>query len=244
MRFKLSSAALVVWVLALSSALSQTSINIVGYYNRVLYPGDNLLANQLVASDNSLNGVLATGVPEGSTFTKWDPLANAFLPYSIFDGGTWSINYSFNPIDGLGGVLNAPSRFTNTFIGEVYQGHDAAHHVDGPLFGYWDGTPRGGGLLLLADQDPITAGFDRVVGRAPQDGEWVRTLNELSQVYSVTTFHQGSGWDNGEPALAVGQAAYFHLVPEPSTAALAALGAIVMVVRRRGSSRARNQLLL
>jgi hypothetical protein len=88
-------------------------------------------------------------------------------------------------------------------------------------------------LSLLADQDPIMASFTNVVGRAPLDGESVRILDETNQIYSVTTFRQSSGWDNGEPMLAVGQAAFFSLVPEPSTVQLAVLGAAALMLSRR-----------
>jgi hypothetical protein len=197
--------------------------------------GDNLIANQLSATNNTLDLILSAGVPNGSTFARWDPVAHAFLPSSVFDAGSgqWSINYALNPVDGVGGLLHTPSIFTNTFVGEVYQGSDPAHQVDGALFGVWDGTPRGGGLLLLACQDPIVADFLHVVGRPPVDGEWVRMLNEPSQTYSLTTFHSGSGWDNGVPTLGVGQSAFFQLVPEPGSAAFVGLGLGLAFASRR-----------
>ena len=231
---KLQLAVLVVGFGTTSSAFAQ----VVGYVNRVFYAGDNLVANPLLHGDNSLNTVLAYSVPDGATFTKWNGAANQFLPSSVFNAAShsWSINYDFNPTDGQGGVLHSLSPFTNTFNGAVYQGHDYAHSINGNLFGYWDGPARPGGLSLLADADPIEANFMHVVGRAPQDGEWVRTLNEANQTYGVTTFHQVSGWDNGEPALAVGQAAYFELVPEPSTIALGGLGAAAVTILRRRKS--------
>jgi hypothetical protein len=216
-----------------TTALAQSTLNIVGYINVVLQPGDNLVANQLLqqVTDNTLNNCLVGGVLAGTTFTQWDPVHNQFLPLSMFNGHTWSINYNWNPVDGMGGVINSPSLATNTFVGEVYQ--NASHPVGDPLFGFWDGTLRSPGVYLLQDQDPIQASFTMVVGRDPLDGESVRTLNALTQTYSLTTFHQGVGWDNGVPSLAVGQSAYFTLVPEPSTLALAALGLALMIRPRR-----------
>jgi PEP-CTERM motif len=243
--FKLKLAVLAVGFATTLPAFAAQPLNIVGYYNRRFYAGDNLVANQLSKDDNRLDSLLTNGVPDGATFTKWSSSANQFLPSSVFDAASdsWSINYDFNPVDGLGGVLHSPSPFTNTFVGEVYQGHDFAHSINGSLFGTWDGPPRPGGLSLLADQDPITATFENVVGRAALDGEWVRTLNEASQTYSVTTFHQISGWDNGQPMLAIGQGAYFELVPEPSTVALGGLGAAALTLlsrRKWGISLARR----
>ena len=47
------------------AAWAQTDVysgNIVGYYNRFLSPGDNLIANQLGTTNDTLNNVLASGV--------------------------------------------------------------------------------------------------------------------------------------------------------------------------------------
>ena len=45
--------------------------NIVGYYKLMLYPGDNLIANQLDNDNNTLNAIFQPGVPEGATFTDF-----------------------------------------------------------------------------------------------------------------------------------------------------------------------------
>src|SRR5436190_10523619 len=103
--------------LSLQPAFAQTSINVVGYLNLPLYPGDNLVANQFSQGDNTLNTVLINGAAAGSTFTMWDSTANSFLPLSIFDGYSWSINYTFAL--GSGGLLNSPLMATNTFVGNV-----------------------------------------------------------------------------------------------------------------------------
>ncbi len=209
---KHSKTSLAVWFLcfsALTTTLAQSSLNVVGYYTVMLQPGDNLIANQLIQTNNSLNNILVGGVLAGSTFTQWDPVHNQFLPPSVFDGHSWSINYNWNPVDGMGAVIHSPGPPTNNvFVGEVYMSPLPGHGIDEPLLGYWDGPSRGAGVFLLADQVPITSSFTMVVGRDPVDGESVKTLDPLTQVYSVTTFHQGIGWDNGVPSLAVGQAAF------------------------------------
>jgi hypothetical protein len=99
------------------------------------------------------------------------------------------------------------------------------------------------GLHLLSCPVPLEiATFQQVVGRDPLNGEWVETLNEATQTYAITTFHTGIGWDNGEPALGVGQAAFFNfgpvLVPEPSVLALASLGAVTLFRFGRNCRRA------
>ena len=61
------------------------SANVVGYYNLTIYSGDNLIANQLETTNNTLNFLLSSpSVPNGATFTEWDSVANAFLPASTY----------------------------------------------------------------------------------------------------------------------------------------------------------------
>ncbi len=225
-----------------ATALGQTnyySINVVGYYNRLVRPGDNLIANQLgfQASggyDNAINNVLTWGIADGSTFTKWDPVANQFLPVSIFSAAStnWSINYKLDL--GEGGLLHSDVETTATFVGEVA---GSIYNVDTGEYHWTPGyTP---GLRLLSCPVPFDSEtFEQIVGRSPNDGEWVKILNEATQTYSVTTYHVGLGWDNGDPVLTVGQAAWFDLgpvaVPEPSSSLLlAAAGAMTLLWLRR-----------
>jgi hypothetical protein len=201
--------------------------NIVGYINRPIFPGDNLVANQLIATpNNSLNNILI-GVADGATFTKWDATANVFLPLSTFSLSThtWSINYTLNL--GEGALIHSPSQSTNTFVGEVgpYLNEFGPPRQVGWNPGYADG------LHLISNPIPFNdATFNEVVGRAPEPGEWVRILHEPSQTYFTTTF-DGSVWDNGAPALRVAQAAWFNLgpvtVPEPSSLALVAAAGLI-----------------
>lgn len=94
--------------------------------------------------------------------------------------------------------------------------------------------------------------FTNVTGRLSRDGEWAAILNPATQTYTLTAFHTGSGWDNGDPVLGYGQSAWFDLggalpadlssipvVPEPSAIALGSLAIASLFVRRaRAPSRA------
>jgi hypothetical protein len=220
-------------LLAAPATFGQTySINVVGYYNLTLYPGDNLIANQLGTPDNRLNNLLIYGVADGSTLTKWDPLANQFLPASVFDAATtnWSINYSLTY--GEGALLHSPGTTVNTFVGEVFPGYNIDTFVLN-----WNPN-NANGLYLISSPvpmaRPISQMFAAVTGRSPRDGEWVRLLDPATQTYLTTVFDPFSGtWSNGDPVLGVGMAAWFNLVPEPSMTALLAVGAAAMVWRRR-----------
>lgn len=220
-----------------SAADCQTTYsgNIVGYINQTLYGGNNYIANQLSTSNDTLNAIFQTGVvPEGTTFTEWDPTLDQFLPTSTYDTVTgWSINYTLTY--GEGGLLDAPMTFSNAFIGSVWSGFNP------PPATFQPPLVTGSGTLFLSCMIPITADFYDVVGRDPQNGESVTLLDAATQTYTTTTFEDGS-WSNGDPTLNVGESAFYNLesynpveVPEPAAYGLIAVGAVVLgVMRKRG----------
>jgi hypothetical protein len=203
------------------------SQNIVGYYNQVLSAADNLIANQLSQSNNTLNVIFQSVVPEGATFTEWDSTTQKYLPTSVYNINTgWSINYELDY--GQGGLFHSPLTFTNTFVGGVWPGFNGNDPFVPPLV-------TGSGSLLLSCFIPISdATFYDVVGRGPQNGESVTVLNAVSQIYTTTTFQKGV-WDNGVPTLNVGQAAFFNLepVPEPSVYTLIGASLLFAVTARK-----------
>lgn len=211
------------------------SHNIVGYLNLVLFPGDNLIANQFGNSDNSLNAIFQQNIPEGATFAKWDSTSLQYLPFSTYDTDSgWSINYDLSY--GEGGLLHSPSLFTNVFAGTVWPGFDGVSTFIPPLV-------SSNGLYLLSCYIPLgPATFYDVVGRDPQNGESVTTLNALSQISTTTIFENGS-WDNGDPLLGVGRSAFFNLgpdfnlepVPEPGVFSL--FGASIVLLATFGRMR-------
>jgi hypothetical protein len=212
------------------------SLNIVGYINRPILPGDNLIANQLKGNvDNTINNILL-GVANGATFTKWDSSANAFLPLSTFSLGTWSINYTLNL--GEGALIHSPSLTTNTFVGEVAVYTNIVPNL-GPVGLHWAPNYADGLHLISCPMPvggPVSSMFANVVGRAPEAGEWVKVLDESTQTYITSTF-DGVNWDNGDLPILVSDSAWVHLgpaiVPEPSTVALSVLAGFAILGSRR-----------
>jgi hypothetical protein len=230
-------------ICATSQVRAQYSQNIVGYINLRIYTGDNLIANQLSDGINRLNDILGVTngpIQDGATFTKWDPAANAFLPASTYSAssGQWSINYGLT--FGEGGVLHSASLWTNTFMGDVYP-PAVPYIVSGNLdpANYWHPN-YAAGLYLISSPIPIDGPIDEMfpylVGRAPQDGEWVKLLDPATQVYLTTTFHAGTGWDNGDPTLSIGQSAWVSLVPEPVALNLCGICAAMLLLFRSRKS--------
>ncbi len=217
-------------LLFVCASLAQISGNIVGYYTKVIYAGDNLIANQLSFSNNLLSEILRD-VPEGSTFTKWDPVNLEFLPRSVYTAsGGWSMDYSLTY--GEGGLLYTPVTFTNLFVGDVWPGFEPGEPFVPPLI-------ASNGYFLLSCVVPIPdATFSQVVGREPQEAEYVARFNPVTQTYFTTRFRNGA-WDNGPPLLQVGEAAFFNLgpvvVPEPMGLSVGGIGLVFLCRLARGS---------
>ena len=216
------------------------SLNIVGYVNAIFQPGNNWFGNPLSnttasGTDNTLSQLFPIA-PDGTTVSLWNAMQNQYTPSATFSGGAWSGDLALEP--GTGALLNTPSLFTNTFVGTVLDLNGSG----------WDGLslhppqPFSGpnGLYLLSSQCPVAlpvsggpSTFEAIIGRAPREGEQVTTLDPLTQTYATTTF-VGGAWNNGDPSLAIGQAALFNLgpVPEPSVLGLMAVGLGVLGLHR------------
>jgi hypothetical protein len=192
--------------------------------------GQSLIGNPFDAEDNSLNGIFdPLSVPQGTMLTKWDAANGQYLPISVFTSGSWSINYMLPP--GEGALLTAPNAFSNQFIGIVLTLENPAPPANG--------AP---GTYLLSSKAPLQLGpghppvFESVIGRGPRNGERFRWLDQSTQSFQTTSYAAGA-WNNGAPALNIGQAAFFVLLPEPSTFMTSVIAVILAMLLRRGCSR-------
>src|SRR5262249_28552430 len=138
-------------------------------------------------ANNLLNDVFynSVGVPDGATFTKWDPVNNTFLPLSVYNASTqlWSINYSLAPAQG--GLLHSPSTSTAnvTEVGTVLQFPNIFVVEQA---GDWAPNYPNGLYLMSAPvplSDAVSTMFFKTTARDPVDGEWVNILDPVTQTY-------------------------------------------------------------
>jgi hypothetical protein len=219
----------------LAQAQNTYSLNIVGYVNTIFRPGENLFGNPLDKGTNTLSS-LFFAPPSGTTVSLWDSGSMTYNQSSTYNAGSWSLDLTLFP--GTGARLTTGNTFTNTFVGNVvatYGPPPANEILPATLF---NGAP---GLHLLSSVSPFGypgtyEAFDVIVGRAPITGDQFTWLDELTQTYHTTTYNATLGlWDNGQPVLGAGEAAFFNVmaVPEPSVTALLLVGAGILGLLRR-----------
>ena len=210
----------------------------VGYVNTVFSPGNSLFGNPLQNAPNHLSN-LFTLPPEGTAVGLWNPATLSFGSVSVFQGGTWSVDFTLAP--GTGAMLTTPAPFTNTFVGEVLAPDGSAWSgtsVPPPAYSGPDGVYLWSSKFpaVLGSASAIGSVWEYIVGRAPHQGEQFGWL-DLGQNLQITTF-LGGAWTNGDPALGVGQAGFFNIgpvpIPEPAAASLLALAFGVFGLARAG----------
>ena len=233
---------LTVLLICFAAGLNDTSAQVysqemIGYINHTFAQGNNLFSNPFDAGDNSLTNLFSQyGVlPDGVTVSLWDPVSETFSQTSTYSGGSWSLNLLMPP--GTGALLNSSQPFTITFAGNV-EDHDGSalltsYPTPPPVFS----GPSG--IYLLGDKCPWnnvgTDVFLNVLGRLPNPGEQVLTLN------SSSTYLGDGNWDK-TPVLDASDAVFFNLtgsavtpnfVPEPSTMMLGLFGCALAIACRR-----------
>jgi hypothetical protein len=214
--------------------------NIVGRVDRAFAAGDNLFATPLeTGTGDTLTELFTHFVPDGTTISLWNPTTRTFDTTSTFSSGSWSINLSLPP--GTGAELHTATSFTNSFFGYVLNHDGSALGSSSQL------TPPPvysgpNGVLLLGDKalavDTGTDIFLNLLGRAPNPGEQVTTLDSATQTYLTSTYLGNGSWDTAPPTLHVGDAAFLNVgpVPEPSTLSLVGLGSAIGIAFNRRKS--------
>ena len=172
------TAAVVAAGLGASVAQTVYSVNSVGYVNKTLVPGYNLISSPLNATNSSLDTVLPV-VPDGTVILKWDSALQTFAEANQYYEGIpgWFPSGTVTPGEGF--FINIPgvSSVTVTFVGEVPQG-SLTNRI-------------AGNYSLIAQIVPQSISLTAPgVGFPPQDGDiylpWsaaLQTFGDSSQYY-------------------------------------------------------------
>jgi hypothetical protein len=144
------------------------SLNVVGYVNVPVEGGGayNLLANPLNnTSGNTLTNLFRPGTGPGNfdQILTWDVATFDFsTSQPSYGGGAWSANIPLNVGQGFF-YVNANSRFTNTFVGEVVQGSFNNTLVGGGSYNAIGSSVPIGGTFTNALGGLVPGNFDQVL---------------------------------------------------------------------------------
>ena len=181
-------------LIALAGAVQQSapkpdgySTGVVGYVNVLVTNGYNFLANPLSfdyensPSGNCISNVLRSA-PEGTKVYLYDVTNQVFTPPSAYSvaASNWTINY-FLPV-GQGFVLQSPTNYTQTFVGNVLQGY---------LTNFLAGSNK---FSLLGSMVPITGSLSNLFFPGA-DGHNAFLFDAFKQHYSdAFSFFANLGW--------------------------------------------------
>ena len=199
MRTKTLLIAAVVGAVSMATALAQevTSVNAVGYVNKELAPGFNLLSNPLSNGNNTLAEVIPSP-PDGS---------DVFL----FQNGQWVSSSFIGALGGWTEPLNLPvgvgfffnhkgsEAVTVTFVGEVLQGDDTNKTVPAGLSIQGSLVPQAGAL---------TTDLQFPGGNGDVVYSWV------NGAWTTASFNALVGGWRPEPNLAVGSSVFVDKAEE------------------------------
>jgi hypothetical protein len=172
-----------------ASSFAQTvySVNAVGFVNRTLAPGFNLISNPLNAPTNTLTALFPSGaVPNGTSVFQFD---GANFVGSSFLFGNWSLNLTNVPGGGFFIKNPAATNITVTFVGNVQQGTLT--------------TPLPAGFWITSSQVPQKGLVTTDLLLPVANGDSVFRFTNNAYVGSSFLF---GNWSGGEPELDVGEA--------------------------------------
>jgi hypothetical protein len=149
------------------------SVNAVGYVNKNLTAGFNLIANPLSNGGNTLNEI----IPDGTGLTVNTYNGSGFTASSFIPGVGWLPDQTVPP--GVGFYVEAPSDTTLTFIGEVPQGEDS--NMTLPM-----------GISLVASPVPQAGDLTADLGFPGDSGMTINTYDGSG--FTASSFIPGLGW--------------------------------------------------
>lgn len=164
------------------------SVNAVGYVNKTMARGFNLVANPLNSGNNTLAAVLPS-VPLGSRVFKYNNGSFSIVTFEEDDNGVQSWTnpgLAIAPGEGFFFQNNTAAPVTVTFVGEVPQGT-----LNNPLVA---------GFNLKSSIVPQAGQLDTTLQYPASLGDRVYKYNNAAGGYQIATFEEDDngvqGWTN------------------------------------------------
>jgi hypothetical protein len=192
-------------VAGIASSMAQVySVNAVGYVNKTIHPGFNLVSNPLIQSNNAINVLIPTPPPLTQVFLFTPGAGGGYSTYTYDpDLGGWDPDPAGASINfGSGAFINNPTTtaFTLTSVGEVGQGTLA--------------NPVAAGFSILSSKVPQTGALQTTLGFPPAQLDTVYKFVNTGVPgggYQTFTFDNDlGGWDPAEPSVDVGEAVFVN----------------------------------
>jgi len=202
MRTKTLLIAAVLGVAGLASASAQvSSVNAVGYVNKELGQGLNLIANPLSNGDNGIGEVIPVA-PSGTVVFSWNGAGYDSSEFVVIPGVLSGWQPEINLPVGEGFFIQSPEPTTITFVGEVLQGEDTNKTVPA-------------GLSIQGSTVPV-AGTLTEHGFPAASGDVVFSWNGTGFDSNEYVVIPGvlEGWQPAEPSLGVGDAVFVDKAEE------------------------------
>jgi hypothetical protein len=188
---------------------------VIGFFNQIIVPGTNLVADQLYQVDDGIFEYSGTSYPmntlnalfiyspnpwglaqSGTAIYKWNGTG--------FDGDTnegvgsvtWVGTGDLTLLPGIGVVIsNATSNpFTNTFVGLVREQQTFQIQSGTNIFS----------TNYLSATIPVAGYITNITGYVPHNGDNIQSWNINSNAF-VTYRYNSNTWSNGTPFLGVGE---------------------------------------
>src|SRR5262249_23738292 len=154
------------------------SVNAVGYVNKTLVKGFNLISNPLTGATNSVDALLTGQVPQDTVLYVWDTAGKTFKTATYDTTFGWDGNAAGETLlPGSGFFLKIPTQATAptvTFVGEVPQGT--------PL-----STTLVAGLQIVSSKVPQAGKLSTDLAYTGAQDDAVYQWNPTKQAYDIST---------------------------------------------------------
>jgi hypothetical protein len=207
---------------ALLLSATLCNANVVGYVNLNFPVGDTLFGNMFDDGSGNLLSQVIPSPPDQTAIYIWTPSTQSFSQAAVFSTATstWSANPEMTP--GKGFKLHTSTAFMNTFVGSVLAPDGSPWNGQNPV--PLPAVNTSSGVFLLACRTPFNlpyiglglSVFPAIIGRDAVYGDQFSWMDSAQQIH-ITRCIAGKvdegweEWDNGEPALPLGQAAFFAI---------------------------------